>query len=564
MIDTLWLLLCTGLVFLMQAGFMCLESGMTRSKNSINVAVKNLADFGLSVAYFWLFGYALMFGASWQGWVGLSDFVPNVEPADVAVLFLFQAMFCGTATTIISGALAERLKFTAYLAIATWVAALVYPLFGHWAWNDHGWLKQLGFIDFAGSTVVHSVGAWVSAAVLLTVGARHGRFEAEKSIKIQGSNLPFSVLGALLLWFGWIGFNGGSELVLNDAVPGIILNTMMAGVSGMIVGGLLSWLQHRYVEVDGLVNGSIAGLVAVTASCQMVTTPIAVIIGGTGAAVMIVVSWWIARLQIDDAVDAIAVHGGAGAWGTLAVGLFGNSDALEASSRLAQIGVQGLGVGCSFLWAFGVTWVLFKLINSVWPLRVSAEAEALGLNITEHQAKTETYDLFQVMDYQARTFDLSQRVPVEPFTEAGHIATRYNQVIDALEHNHQQSATTLEQIYMIASTVAAAVESQTFAPDPEELELVAAREDELGMLAGLLLELTQAVRLRNQTLEQVQSCLRAVLFQLIDHRFGGVPANLRAAIAATTDTSTLTHWLQQVIILNHLSELETLIVHPTD
>jgi Amt family ammonium transporter len=212
MLDTLWLLLCSGLVFLMQAGFMCLESGMTRSKNSINVAIKNLADFGVSALLFWSFGFALMFGSSRWGLWGQGELFPALsQPTNLAVFFLFQVMFCGTATTIISGVAAERLKFGAYLLIASLVSGLIYPLFGHWVWNQQGefaglsagggWLERLGFRDFAGGTAVHSLGAWVGLAVVNLIGARRGRFEAAD--RLQGSNMPFSVLGAFLLWFGW-------------------------------------------------------------------------------------------------------------------------------------------------------------------------------------------------------------------------------------------------------------------------------------------------------------------------------------------------------------------------
>ncbi|MGB7521238.1 MAG: ammonium transporter, partial [Spirulinaceae cyanobacterium] len=204
--DVVWLLGCSGLVFLMQPGFMCLESGLTRSKNSINVAVKNLADVSVSVILFWVFGYALMFGASAGGFLGTEGFFLEIDSSPkLAAFFLFQAMFCGTTTTIVSGAVAERLRFNAYLIIALLISGIVYPLFGHWAWNGiemanpTGWLGKLGFVDFAGSTVVHSIGGWVSLAALLVIGPRKGRFNAGKSHKIHGSNLPFSVLGAMLL-----------------------------------------------------------------------------------------------------------------------------------------------------------------------------------------------------------------------------------------------------------------------------------------------------------------------------------------------------------------------------
>ncbi|MBE9129655.1 MULTISPECIES: ammonium transporter [unclassified Coleofasciculus] len=442
MIDILWLLVCSGLVFLMQPGFMCLESGLTRSKNSINVAIKNLADFGISVALFWAFGYAIMFGVSQLGWIGSTNFLVKIESApELAAFFLFQAMFCSTATTIVSGAVAERMKFRAYLFLACLISGLIYPLFGHWAWNGvnarihTGWLGQLGFVDFAGSTVVHSIGGWVSLASLLIIGARAGRFPADRpSRKIHGSNLPLSVLGVMLLWFGWLGFNGGSTLRLTEQVAGIMGHTILAGVAGMIAAVVIGWKHHQVPDVKLLLNGSLAGLVSVTASCHAVTTPFAVLIGAMGGAVMILVSNLLEHWKIDDAVDAVPVHLGAGVWGTLAVALFGEPELLNTGlSRISQVGVQLLGIIVAGIWAFGLTYLLLLITNRFFPLRVSLEDEQIGLNISEHRAKTEIYDLFQVMEAQAQTQDLSLRVPVEPFTEVGQIAQCYNQVMDALE-----------------------------------------------------------------------------------------------------------------------------------
>ncbi|MGB0560417.1 MAG: ammonium transporter [Spirulinaceae cyanobacterium] len=543
MLNILWILLCTGLVFLMQAGFMCLESGLTRSKNSINVAVKNIADFGLSVALFWALGYGIMFGSSWLGWFGTADFFPNRDDSQQAVLFLFQAMFCGTATTIISGALAERLKFTAYLAIAAWVSGLIYPLFGHWAWNEGGWLAQLGFHDFAGSTVVHGVGAWVSLAALPIVGARRDRFSMDKANPIQGSNLPFSVLGCLLLWFGWIGFNGGSTLALNDQVPGIVLNTMLGGVAGMITAAIWSWVQHHHVDVGFLINGSIAGLVSITAGCDGFETPIAVLVGATGAVVMIVTAQQLARLKIDDAVDAVAVHGAAGAWGTLAVGLFGE----VPHSRLAQVGIQSLGIGVSVLWAFGVTCIILTIVQQFVSLRVSEADEVIGLNIAEHRARTETYDLLQVMDTQAQTLDLSLRVPVEPFTEVGHIATRYNQLMDNLERNHRQNVDFLEEIYTLTTTVAVAVEHETFLEAETELAELATREDDLGVLSQQLLQLLKAIQERDRSLIQFQQGLREAIVTNLSDRFPEqLPSNLETHLKNNYDPHHLLKQYKQI------------------
>ena len=560
-IDLLWMLLCAGLVFLMQAGFMCLESGLTRAKNSINVAVKNIADFGISVALFWVLGYGIMFGTSQGGWIGTSDFFPSAqeEQSLMVVFFLYQAMFCGTATTIISGAVAERLKFSAYLIIAVLVSGIIYPLFGHWAWNDTGWLKQLGFTDFAGSTVVHTVGALVSLATLSLIGSRQGRFDPSGKVnKIQGTNLPFAVLGALLLWVGWLGFNGGSTLTLNERVPEIILNTLLSGVAGMLTATLSSQWQYKRIEVEELINGSIAGLVAITACCSFVTTPLAVIVGATGAIVAQLVSQSLKRWGIDDAVDAVAVHGGAGVWGTLCVALFGRLELIDTGlSRLAQLGIQLLGIAVVCLWGFGFTWLLLKPVDLFFGLRVSAEAEEVGLNVSEHQAKTDTYELFQVMDLQARTHDLSLRVPVESFTENGHIATRYNQLMDALQKNHQQSAESLEELYAVTATAVAAIENQNFSPT--DFESFASRSDELGILAGVLQQMVEMIDYQQQELAEVKETLQIfcvkqqdLILHILKSRFDDIPESIVSHLKSVSDLDALNKLLQQAISVSSL------------
>ncbi|MDA0673848.1 MAG: ammonium transporter, partial [Cyanobacteria bacterium] len=502
--DMLWLLVCAGLVFLMQPGFMCLESGLTRSKNSINVAVKNLADFGISLVLFWGLGYGLMFGPTVAGWLGWGHFfVDGSKGPDFIAFFVFQAMFCSTATTIVSGAVAERLRFGAYLAIAVWVSGLIYPIFGSWSWNGlnqgtaAGWLGKLGFIDFSGSTVVHSVGAWVSLAVLLHIGPRLGRFPDQgPPHKIQGSNLPTAMLGVMLLWFGWIGFNGGSTLVFTDQVAGIILNTLMAGAAGMVTTGALSWLRYRHIEVELLMNGSIAGLVSITAGCHAVSTPMAFAIGSLSSLIMLAVIRLLERWRVDDAVDAVAVHGGAGAWGTLAVALFGQMDRLGTDlSRLELCLVQGLGIAVCFTWAFGLTWLLLQGGKGRWLLRVSATDEEMGLNVSEHRAKTELYDLMTVMAAQADSQDLSLRVPANPFTEVGLIGRRYNQVIEALERKTDDILRYLQQVNLVTAA-AAAVENDTF--QPTQLNPVALRGDELGRLARVFQTMFERVKLRER------------------------------------------------------------------
>lgn len=443
MVDTLWVLIAAALVFLMQPGFMCLESGLTRSKNSINVAMKNMADFVFSVIGFWTVGYGLMFGLTHEGLFGLTGFMVEVgESHRLAAFFFFQVMFCGTASTIFSGAVAERMRFSAYLLVAGLLSAIVYPLFGHWAWNGlnlgnpTGWLGAAGFVDFAGSTVVHSVGGWVALATLLVIGPREGRFAGKgRPREFSGSNLPLSVMGTLLLWFGWIGFNGGSALAMDETVPRIVVYTILAGAAGA-TSALLAGLKLSGIpKVSYLINGSLGGLVAITACCHAVTTTSALFIGAVAGFVCLGAERLLLRLNIDDAVGAVPVHLACGIWGTLAVALFGDPILLGTGlSFPLQLLVQVKGIAAAFTIAFLLPLIVIGKINRLFPLRVSAADEELGLNFSEHGATTEMFALFNAMAHQAETSDLSIRMPVEPFTDVGLIASRYNQVMDALQH----------------------------------------------------------------------------------------------------------------------------------
>ena len=364
----------------------------------------------------------------------------------LAVFFVFQALFCGTAVTIISGAVAERLRFVAYIVVTVVVSGLVYPLFGHWAWGGAldggpGWLAAAGFIDFAGSTVVHSLGAWTALALLLIIGPRTGRFPSNAPPQvIQGHNLPLSMLGVILLWVGWFGFNGGSLLEVSPAIGKVILNTLMGGAAGLVSALAVGWIIRGRPDVQLVINGALAGLVSITASCNLISTPGAIAIGSIGGVVMIGASTLLIRLRIDDAVDAVPVHGAAGVWGTLAVALFVDSGSLPTNlGLLGQLGAQLQGVGICFLIGFGVPFLLLRTLHRVFPLRVTQEEEYVGLNVSEHGAHTDVVDLLTVMDNQARSRDLSERVPIEPFTEVGQIATFYNKTLDALEHSVERT-----------------------------------------------------------------------------------------------------------------------------
>ncbi|NDJ52344.1 MAG: ammonium transporter [Chloroflexi bacterium] len=442
-IDLLWVTVSAGLVFLMQAGFLCLESGLTRNKNYINTAMSNLADFAVSTLLFWAFGYALMFGVSQSGWIGTSTFFVSYDRdgVDLLVFFIFQVMFCGAAITILSGAIAERMRFFSYIIISAVISGLVYPVFGHWVWNGiavgeaTGWLASMGFVDFAGSSVVHSVGGWGALAILLIVGPRLGRFPKDgPARRFSGADVPLAAVGVLLLWLGWFGFNGGSTLAYSENVIRIISNTVISGSAGLFSALFVGWLLRGKAEVDLAVNGSLVGLVAITANCHAVTTTGAALIGLIAGLIFLAIDALLIRFKIDDAVGAIPVHLGGGVWGTLAVALFGLPDLLGTGlSRPEQFGVQLLGVLVCGAWTFGVTYLILRIVNRIAPLRVSAEGEEVGLNVSEHGARTDLLDLFTVMDQQSKTGDLSLRVPIEPFTQVGQIGQHYNAVLEALE-----------------------------------------------------------------------------------------------------------------------------------
>jgi ammonium transporter len=462
-VDIAWLLVCAALVLFMQAGFTALESGLVRSKNSINVAIKNFANFLVASSLFWLFGFGVMFGVDEGGLFGTSSFLFESDGAFLTAFFLFQLGFIATATTLMSGAVAERMRFGGYLVLATFVAAVTYPVFGHWAWGagslvdgtgSDGWLKELGFVDYAGSTVVHSVGGWVALAAIIVLGPRIGRFGAGGA-PIRGHDLPLTTVGVFVLWIGWYGFNGGSTYALTDDVPEVILNTTIAATFGGLAGMALTWRLDRRPDVVTIMNAALAGLVGITASANVMSPWKAAAVGGVAAVVMQAVALALERVEIDDAVGAVPVHLGAGVWGTLAVGLLGDVDAFPTdASRTEQIGIQLIGISACFVWAFGVGYIVLTLIDRRFPFRIDPAGELAGLNIAEHGATTELADLLTDMDEHHRTGDFAQPVRVEPHTEVGQIAVEYNRVLAAFERR-------ADSLQLLRRTAAAANESST-------------------------------------------------------------------------------------------------------
>jgi Amt family ammonium transporter len=447
-LDILWLLICAILVFLMQAGFMCLETGLSRSKNSINVALKNVSDFGIAVVVFWAFGFALMYGASVSGLFGSKFFFFTTKVAGYQTYFVFQAMFVATAATIISGAVAERLKFVSYLIITFFTSGFFFPIVGHWAWafnfdnpsQKFGWLGKLGYIDFAGSSVVHSVGGWIALSVLLIIGNRTGRFRKDNSHKpFQGSNIPMAALGSLILWFGWFGFNGGANGAMDLKLPLILINTFLSASFGLIVSSALGAIVLKKPEPLFMITGPLAGLVSITASCAFVDPADAILIGSIGGIISGGTIVLLEKLKIDDVVSAIPVHLAAGIWGTIAVALFGNFEAMGVEkTRLEQLYIQLIGIVSIGSFCFFGSYIIFKTINSFFPLRVGKIQEELGLNISEHNASTDTHELLEVLTEQVKTEDYSLRAPQDPFTDTGIIGTQYNVLMNKLEQSEKQ------------------------------------------------------------------------------------------------------------------------------
>lgn len=385
-LDSVWVVVGGILVFFMQAGFALIESGSVRSKNTVNVLMKNYMDMCIGGVVFWLFGFGLMFGLNQTGWVGLSHFMPDALDDWHWNLLFFQMMFAATATTIASGAMAERIHFMAYVVSAIIVSGVIYPIFGSWAWGGlfggDGWLKALGFIDFAGSTVVHSIGGWVALAGIIILGPRLGRFGRKgQSHFLAGHNLPLVALGGFILWFAWFGFNAASTVSASVSIGRIALNTHLAACAAAVTYMILALIQSKAVLIRYTINASLAGLVAITAGCATMSPLYAVITGAFAGLLITFVPQLLEKMQLDDVVDAVAVHGVCGAWGTIAAGIFLESNPFN----LNVIGVQALGVGAAFIWGFGVAFIMFKVLDKVLGgLRVSQQHEQRGLDYTEH------------------------------------------------------------------------------------------------------------------------------------------------------------------------------------
>ena len=384
----LWMLIAGILVFLMQAGFTLVESGMTRAKNAVNIAMKNLLDICVGSITFWLVGYSLMYGDTSNGWFFWSGLFQG-EGADL----FFQTMFAATAATIVSGAIAGRTKYTTYIIFSIVMTAIIYPISGGWQWQGSGWLTNLGFIDFAGSSIVHSVGGWAALVAAFMVGPRIGKYVDGKVLPIPGHNQVLATLGVFILWLGWFGFNGGSQLAWGGAdaigASNVVLITNLAAAAGGLGALVTTWIWYGKPNLAQTLNGALAGLVSITAGCGNMTAVGAVLAGLIGGIIVVFSIEFIEKkLKIDDAIGAASVHGVVGVWGTLVIGLWGvdgdTAIGLFNGGGASQLGAQAIGALAYAAWSVGLSFIVLGILKATMGLRVSKEVEIEGLDISEH------------------------------------------------------------------------------------------------------------------------------------------------------------------------------------
>ena len=389
-LDTIWVLIAAILVIFMNAGFGMLETGFCRQKNAVNILSKNLIVFALATIAYWAFGFSLMFGngnaiIGFGGWflsgeASVYGLDPFPEGLPVSVFFLFQVAFAGTAATIVSGAVAERIKFRSFMIFSFLIVAFAYSITGHWVWSENGWLASVGFADFAGSTVVHSVGGWAALVGAYLLGPREGKYLEDGTMTgIPPHNMSIATLGGLILWIGWFGFNPGSELEVNLNVPYIAVTTNLAAAAGAIAATVTVWLRFGLPDLSMIINGVLAGLVAITASCDGVSYLGAVIIGAVAGIIVVFSVTLFDRLKIDDPVGAISVHLVNGVWGTLAVGIF-HQDLASPS----QFAIQIFGIVIVAIYTVILSLIFWFALKFLIGIRVESEEEREGLDIGEH------------------------------------------------------------------------------------------------------------------------------------------------------------------------------------
>lgn len=452
--DTIWIAICTVLVFFMQTGFAMLETGFTRKKNSCNVIMKNIMDFAVGSIFYWILGFGIMFGAT-TGVVGVIDLFSNGDYSAVSqtipqpVFMAWQLVFCATSATIVSGAMAERTAFKSYLIYSAVMSAVVYPISGCWIWNANGWLAQLGFHDFAGGTAVHLLGGSAAFAGAAVLGARIGKYDKKKKSRaILGQNIPMAALGAFILWVSWFGFNGGSVVTSESgfdlaAIGSVFMNTILSSSACAVSAMIITWVRYGKSDITMTLNGIVAGLVAVTAGADQLPHYAALLVGVGAAFVMIYGIEFIDHIcKVDDPVGAISVHGLCGAFGTIMTGVFSVEKGVIYTGRFNFLGVQLLGVLSVAVYGLAAMTLLFVILKHTVGIRVSEKAEIMGLDRSEHGWQSNvTDDLISDLSDGNAQIDLSKPIDRSAYKADGKIrkvvilmnSSKFESLKDALD-----------------------------------------------------------------------------------------------------------------------------------
>lgn len=456
--DTIWIAICTVLVFFMQTGFAMLETGFTRKKNSCNVIMKNIMDFAVGSIFYWILGFGIMFGAT-TGVVGVIDLFSNGDCSAASqtipqpVFMAWQLVFCATSATIVSGAMAERTAFKSYLIYSAVMSAVVYPISGCWIWNANGWLAQLGFHDFAGGTAVHLLGGSAAFAGAAVLGARIGKYDKKKKSRaILGQNIPLAALGAFILWVSWFGFNGGSVVTSESgfdlvAIGSVFMNTILSSSACAVSAMIITWVRYGKSDITMSLNGIVAGLVAVTAGADQLPHYAALLVGVGAAFVMIYGIEFIDHIcKVDDPVGAISVHGLCGAFGTIMTGVFSVEKGVIYTGRFNFLGVQLIGVLSVAVYGLAAMTLLFVILKHTVGIRVSEKAEIMGLDRSEHGWQSNVTDdlISDLSDGNAKSvtqIDLSKPIDRSAYKADGKIrkvvilmnSSKFESLKDALD-----------------------------------------------------------------------------------------------------------------------------------
>lgn len=456
--DTIWIAICTVLVFFMQTGFAMLETGFTRKKNSCNVIMKNIMDFAVGSIFYWILGFGIMFGAT-TGVVGVIDLFSNGDCSAASqtipqpVFMAWQLVFCATSATIVSGAMAERTAFKSYLIYSAVMSAVVYPISGCWIWNANGWLAQLGFHDFAGGTAVHLLGGSAAFAGAAVLGARIGKYDKKKKSRaILGQNIPLAALGAFILWVSWFGFNGGSVVTSESgfdlvAIGSVFMNTILSSSACAVSAMIITWVRYGKSDITMTLNGIVAGLVAVTAGADQLPHYAALLVGVGAAFVMIYGIEFIDHIcKVDDPVGAISVHGLCGAFGTIMTGVFSVEKGVIYTGRFNFLGVQLIGVLSVVVYGLAAMTLLFVILKHTVGIRVSEKAEIMGLDRSEHGWQSNVTDdlISDLSDGNAKSvtqIDLSKPIDRSAYKADGKIrkvvilmnSSKFESLKDALD-----------------------------------------------------------------------------------------------------------------------------------